>query len=320
MGSWDPERSGDALPVHRVRLSAFYLAKYLTTNQDFLAFLNDGISRGQLEVREGVVYASGGVDAYAFTREYAYAYSLGFDGSDFSILDFRASHPVVGVQWRGAAAYCNWLSEQKGLSPCYDLGTGACDFTRNGYRLPTEAEWEYAARAGQADPLADPASGASLEGPVRLPGPGPFQGAGPSTYPWTTPVGFFDGSLRYRSDFRWPGTATAYQTANAANGFGLFDMQGNVWQFVQDWYLGNDYGQSPSADPRGPDTGSLMPDGSTCHVLRGGSWFGDRGLRVSDRQPAYFRGALGPKLSWCLVGFRVARNAAPLALHRGVSF
>ena len=151
-GFVDPSHPSDELPVHKVRVDAFYMAVTPTTNEQFLAFLNDALSKRLIEVRGGAVYAAGGSDVYYYTRQSASYYSIGFDGTAFSIGDFRARHPVVGVMWFGAAAYCNWLSGQKGLQPCYNLTTWACDFTKNGYRLPTEAEWEYAARGGQFAP------------------------------------------------------------------------------------------------------------------------------------------------------------------------
>jgi len=105
-----------------------------------------------IEVRNSIVYGVGGNEVYYYTNQYAFYYSIGFDGKSFSIADFRANHPVVGVMWCGATAYCNWQSLQNGLQECYNLKTYVCDFTKNGYRLPTEAEWEYAARGGQYAP------------------------------------------------------------------------------------------------------------------------------------------------------------------------
>jgi len=142
----------DELPVHLVKVDPFYMATTHTTNQQFLDFLNSARSSGIIEVRNNTVTAVGGNDIYCYTNQYASYYSIGFNGTVFSIVDFRANHPVVGVMWCGAAAYCNWLSLQKGLPVCYDLTTWVCDFTKSGYRLPTEAEWEYAARGGQRLP------------------------------------------------------------------------------------------------------------------------------------------------------------------------
>ena len=319
-GFVDPAHPSDEVPIHKVRVDAFYMAVTHTTHEQFLAFLTDAWSKRQIEVRGGIVYGMGGTDPYYYTNQVAPYYSIGFDGSAFSIVDFRATHPVVGVMWFGAAAYCNWLSGQKGLQPCYNLTTWACDFTKNGYRLPTEAEWEYAARGGQYAPYYNYVSGNAIDiTKTNLPeSRDPYEGTDPSTYPWTTPAGFYDGQLHLKSNDKWPGAAATYQTSNGANAFGLFDMQGNVWQFVNDWYGQNYYGISPYDNPKGPDSGFVMPDGKPYRGMRGGNWYNglvtggvnDGHSRVSNRNPSYYRGPQDPNHPWYHVGFRVARNGA----------
>jgi prepilin-type processing-associated H-X9-DG protein len=142
------------------------------------------------------------------------------------------------------------------------------------------------------------------------------EGTDPATYPWTTPVGFYNGQLHLKSEYNWPGSATSYQTSNGANGFGLYDMEGNVWQFVNDWYGTDYYSVGPHDNPKGPDAGSPMPDGLPYRGMRGGNWYNglvvsgvnDGHSRVSNRDPSYYRGPLDPKMSWCMVGFRVMRR------------
>ncbi|MEI6205578.1 MAG: SUMF1/EgtB/PvdO family nonheme iron enzyme [Desulfuromonadales bacterium] len=317
-GYVDPSHPSDELPIHKVRVNAFYMATTTTTNKQFLDFLNDSFSKGLIEVRNKIVYATGGSDIYYYTNQYASCYSIGFDGKTFSIADFRANHPVVGVMWFGAAAYCNWLSLQNGLLECYNLKTWVCDFTRNGFRLPTEAEWEYAARGGQYSPYYNYPWGNDRDN-TKANWPNsknPYQGTDPSTYPWTTPVGFYDGKLHLKSEFNWPGSASSYQTSSGANAFGLYDMAGNVWQFVNDWYGQNYYSTSPYDNPKGPDTGFTMPDGKAYRGMRGGNWYNgdivngvdDGHSRVSNRNPSYYRGPQDPNHPWYHVGFRVARN------------
>lgn len=314
-GFVDPAHPSDETPVHLVSVSSFYMGKYETTNQEFLAFLNSALSDGQIEVRSNVVYAKGGTDPYFYTNQYASFYSIGYQGNTFSIVDFRAKHPVVGVLWAGAAAYCNWLSAEAGLEQCYSLSTMTCDFTKSGYRLPTEAEWEYAARGGHTNPYYNYPNGNTIDiTSVNLPdSKDPYE---TGDYPNTTPVGFYDGKLKLKSDYNWPGSASSYQTADGANGFGLYDMEGNVWEFVNDWYGQDYYSKSPYDNPKGPDSGFIMPDGKPYRGMRGGNWYNglvtngvnDGHSRVSNRNPSYYRGPQDPDHPYYHLGFRVARK------------
>jgi len=304
------EHRNDEVPVHPVRLDAFCIARTETTARQYAEFLNAAAVQRRIEVRDGLVRRAGGGPAYCDTRASDPAAPVAWDGERSSVLDGRDGHPMVCVRWEGAVAYCNWLSEREGLDLCYDVATGACDFTKSGYRLPTEAEWEYAARGGRHDPYLVYPWGDRVE-PARanLPRSGdPFE-AGP--LPWTTPVGFYDGSLRRKADFGWPGAHDTYQTADGANGYGLYDVAGNVWEWCNDWY-DHGYAAGPAVNPRGPAAGRPMRDGKPYHVLRGGNWYNGRDghARVSNRNPAYYRGPDDPHHSWYAVGFRVARRAA----------
>lgn len=317
-GGNDPNHPSDELPLHDVKINSLYVAKYVTTNQQFLAFLNSSLLNGLIEVRSNIVYATGRNDIYCYTNQYASNYSIGYDGKVFSIVDFRSNHPVVGVMWFGAAAFCNWLSAKNGMHECYNPTTWICDFTINGYRLLTEAEWEYAARGGQYNPYYNYPWGNDLDtAKANWPdSKDPYEGTTVNTYPYTTPVGFYNGQLHFKSDYNWPGSVVSYQTSNGANAFGLYDMAGNVWEFVYDWYVTNYYSTSPTDNPKGPDSGSLMPDGKPYRCMRGGCWYNgdifnsinDGHSRVSNRDPSYYRGPLDPAQSWNAVGFRIARN------------
>lgn len=314
-GFFDPNHPSDEIPIHLVKVDSFNMARMETTNQQFLAFLNDYLEQGLVEVRNHIVYLKGDSDRVCFTTQYEPWYSIGFEGSSFSISDFRASHPMVGVMWPGAASFCNWLSQANGLQACYDPETWTCDFTRNGYRLPTEAEWEYAGRGGHLDPYLNYPNGNNvIANQANIPQSGDPYETGP--YPQSTPVGFYDGSLRLKSDFNWPGNAASYQTSDGANGFGLYDMQGNVWELLNDWYGQNYYSVSPYDNPKGPETGFIMPDGKPYRGMRGGNWYNgytingvnDGHSRVSNRNPSYYRGPQDPDHPWYHVGFRVARK------------
>jgi uncharacterized protein (TIGR03437 family) len=316
-GFVDPQHPSDELPLHRVWVDSFYMGTYHVTNRQYIEFLNSANAQGLIEVRSGMVYRKGSSNAYCETRQAAEYSGIDWDGNTFTLAGNRGSHPVVGIRWFGAAAYTNWLSSQLGLQSCYDAVTWKCDFTRNGYRLPTEAEWEYAGRGGQYSPYyvypwGNDADAARANWPLTP--ANPYQ-TGP--YPWTTPVGFFNGQLRSKADFGWPGSQTSYQTKDGSNAYGLYDMAGNVWQLIHDWYQTNYYSSSPYKNPAGPDSGSAMPDGLAYRGMRGGNWYnGDQSdpghARVSNRNPSYYRGPQDPNHPYYHIGFRVARPAPAL--------
>ena len=320
-GFVDPGHPSDETPIHTVNLDSFIMGKTETTNQQFLAFLNSALLDGLIEVKNNIVYNASDTNILFYTNQYASFYSIGFDGKVFSIADFRANHPVVGVMWCGAATYCNWLSLLNGLNPSYNLKTWTCDFTKNGYRLPTEAEWEYAGRGGHLNPYFNYPNGDSIDvKQANLPNSAdPYESG---NYPLTTPVGFYDGNLKLKSDFNWPSAASTYQTDNGINGFGLYDMQGNVWEFVNDLYGQNYYSSSPQDNPKGPVSGFLMPDGKPYHGMRGGNWYNglvtagksDGHSRVSNRNPSYYRGPQDPNHPYYHLGFRTSRNYDPATL------
>jgi len=333
IGFEDPKHPSDELPLHDVKIDYFYMSKTHVTNQQYLTYLNSAFANGVIMVRNNVVYGPGIDSIYCYTNKYASYYSIAFDGKVFFMADFRENHPMVGVRWPGAVAFCNWLSVLNGLDACYSLTTGVCDFTKNGYRLPTEAEWEFAARGSLYNPYYNYPWGNNTDGDkshANWPGSGdPYEGTDTNLYPFSTPVGFYDGTLKLKSDYNWPGSATNYQTSNSTNGFGLVDMAGNVWQFVNDWYTANYYSVSPSSNPKGPDAGSAMPDGKPYKGMRGGNWYNgdvvnaidDGHSRVSNRNPSYFRGPQDPDHPWYHVGFRVCRNfvKSTTGLHKNMA-
>ncbi len=156
-----------------------------------------------------------------------------------------ADRPVEQMRWSDAAMFCNARSKADGLEPCYDEATFACNFEAGGYRLPTEAEWEYACRAGT-----DGDYGIAGE-PRKL-----------RTY------ACYAGNSRKR---------TEPVGRKKPNAWGLHDMLGNVAEWCYDVYSPTYYQESPHADPRGPKEGRKR-------VLRGGGWSSDEKVcRVSTR-------------------------------------
>jgi formylglycine-generating enzyme required for sulfatase activity len=143
-------------------------------------------------------------------------------------------NPVEQVTWAAAVKFCNARSTQEGLTPCYDLATGRCNFGANGYRLPTEAEWEYAYRAGNN----------------------------------STPYYFGDRADQLRAYAWFDGNSeSAPHPAGQRkpNAWGLYDMAGNVWEWCNDFYGSKYYRNSPIDNPHGPEEGEKR-------VLRGGAW------------------------------------------------
>ena len=304
------EHGNDEIPVHTVRLDGFYMAATETTNRQYCAFLNSALGQGTIRVKDDIVYGENGEEPYCDTDEADSASSIRFDGRQFIVDGNRDQHPVVCVRWFGAVACCNWLSQQNGYEPCYDLATGDCDYSKKGFRLPTEAEWEYAGRGGLYEPYyIFPWGNEADTSRANWPNSGdPFE-TGP--LPLTTPVGFYNGKLHRKEEFGWPGQQSTYQTHDGSNGYGLYDMAGNVWEWIGDWYDHRYYADSPSDNPTGPAEGQSMPDGKPYRVLRSGSWYnGQYGhSRVSNRNPSYYRGPDDPNHSFYHLGFRPVLSA-----------
>ena len=251
MGDHFGEGGNSELPVHNVSLSAYYMNKYEVTQLEYETLIGSNPSNT--------------------------SYGIG------------AAYPVNQVSYYDIMVYCNKLSIEKSLTPCYtidgstnpaDWGTiptssddtwnaVICDFSVTGYRLPTEAEWEYAAKGGASWEDHNRYSGCIEE--TDLP-----------DYAWYSSN---SGSTSHEVGTKLP------------NQLGLYDMSGNLYEWCFDWYGSDYYGISPASNPSGPASGSY-------HILRGSNWaFSASSLRNTYRFYNY------PDYLSTYVGFRLVRTA-----------
>ncbi|MGE5243463.1 MAG: formylglycine-generating enzyme family protein [Betaproteobacteria bacterium] len=209
-----PDAEADEQPVHRVYVSEFFVSRYPVTQDEYARFVR-ATGRPVPAIRAlPLIAGNGREDEF---RQLAEPYVWDPDGRPPS---GRGSHPVVLVTYEDAVAFCQWMS-------------GELD---RAVRLPTEAEWEKAARGG-------------AEG---------------QRYPWGNDI---DPS---KGNFLGDASAKAQRGTRPTgmfppNAYGLYDVVGNVWEWVSDWYAEDYYSISASRDPRGPDAGAFR-------IVRGGSW------------------------------------------------
>jgi formylglycine-generating enzyme required for sulfatase activity len=255
MGDAFGDGEADELPVHEVCLSDFRLGRTEVTVGQFRKFADATGYRTDAE-------KGNGCKGFVGTGKYADVHGMNFRNASFEGRLQEDSHPAVCVSHNDAEAYLAWLSKETGLP----------------YRLPTEAEWEYAARDGGRKEKYSWGDGA------------------PSGNVWdesgmrALPESARNGWTGYDDGYVFTAPAGSYRP----NGLGLHDMTGNVWEWCSDWYGETYYGGSPADDPAGPPSGSKR-------VARGGAWFGTaRFIRTTDR------GHLVPDDRNVLTGFRVA--------------
>jgi formylglycine-generating enzyme len=267
MGDTFSEGWSAELPLHTVYVSAFYMDRHEVTKA-----LWDEV----------------------YTWAVGNGYSFDNAGSGKA-----ANHPVHTINWYDMVKWCNARSEMEGRTPAYYTSssrtsaniyrTGQVNVQNDwvrwdaGYRLPTEAEWEKAARGGQSGrrfPWGDTINHNHAN--YRANGSAYSYDTSPYTT-WTYHPTYNTGGTPYTSPVG----------SFAANGYGLYDMAGNVWEWTWDWYGSSYYGSSPGSDPRGPATGSPR-------VSRGGGW-----LNFASRCRVAGRDHISPDDAYYYVGFRV---------------
>lgn len=255
----------DEQPLHRVKITKpFYLGKYEVTVGQFRQFVKAENYKTDAERDGKGGWGYTGDDKHPFEKkpEFTWKYP-GFAQRD--------DYPVVNVSWNDATAFCRWLTRKAGVE----------------YRLPTEAEWEYACRAGtktryhsgddpetvaQVGNITDATFKAKLSELSYV----KYGLSARDGYVFTAPVGQFK-----------------------PNAFGLYDMHGNAWEWCADWYDKDYYKRGDREDPTGPRDGTLR-------VLRGGSWYSRPRIARSA-----VRGQDAPGIRGGSYGFRIARTHAP---------
>ncbi len=283
MGDHSGQGYGHEVPIHPVIVNSFYMDVYEVTNQTYAMYLNSAYGQGRVQVSNNVVYQVGGAGQALCDTTDSSGYSrITWNGSTFGVTAGKEDHPMVSVSWYGAGHYANWRSREDGFTPCYDESDWSCNFAADGYRLPTEAEWEYAARGGEDSPYLMYPWGNTIDGSqANYSGSGdPFEGP----WPETTNVGYYDGNQIPAG-------------IDMANGYGLYDMSGNVWEWCGDWYSGVYY---QACFDQGTVTNPTGPTGGSSRVARGGGWPGSPSyLRSAGRFTTY------PTYRYNDLGFRL---------------
>lgn len=289
----------EELPVHQVSLKGFWIDQNEVTNRQFAQFVAATGYRTEAErpidprafpnarpedlLPGGMVFHEiEGVDArmcglgnlpwWTFTPGANWRHPEGPNSS----IDNRMDHPVVQISYRDALAYCTWA----------------------GKRLPTEAEWEFAARGG-------------LEGKSYIWGDAERPKGKPMCNHWQ---GGFPAKDTREDGFH----GTAPVGSFAPNGYGLVDMAGNVWEFTADWYDPGYYAETPAEAPRGPARGN-DPQGTGFgqRAMRGGSWLCDQAYCFRYRPGA--RHGIDELTATNHIGFRCASDAPPPAITQSRS-
>jgi formylglycine-generating enzyme required for sulfatase activity len=251
----DMDANGDETPRHPVRITRpFYLGVTEVTRGQFRRFVDDAGYQSDAE-KDGNGGFGWNEETKYFKQNPRYTWrNPGFEQTD--------DHPVVNVSWNDTVAFAQWLSRKEGKT----------------YRLPTEAEWEYACRAGSTTRFSNGDNEEALAAVGNV-----ADGTAREKYPdWT-------GAIAARDGYVYTAPVGRFQP----NALGLYDMHGNVWEWCSDGYAPDYYGYSPMDDPRG--------DFGAAPGIRGGSWYRDFRVCRSASRLCFRQGA-----RYSHIGFRVA--------------
>lgn len=269
MGSPEDEkgRGSDEGPVHRVRITKpFYLGVYEVTVGQFRQFVNATGYKTEAETDGKGGWGYTGYEEKPFKQDPKYTWR------DTGFLQ-NADYPVVDVSWNDAVAFCEWLGRKEGMT----------------YRLPTEAQWEYACRAGTLSRYyhGDVAEGLAEVGNVS------DATANKKFAVWMT-ISAVDrqkmGTAKHSDGYAFTAPVGCFR----ANAFSLYDMHGNVLEWCADWDVADYYLASPTDDPTGPVDG-------LSRARRGGSW-----LHAAEYARSAARRRYPPSARNSPIGFRVA--------------
>lgn len=294
MGSHDAQGRSDEFPIHKVQIKAFYMDETEVTNAAFSAFVHatgyvttaekaidwaefsKQVPAGTPKPADSLLAPSSlvflpiksAVDLNDYSQWWAFIRGADWrhpEGPESTIVG-RENHPVVQISWDDASAYARWA----------------------GKRLPTEAEWEWAARGGLKDKIYPWGNESVNSVPYKA---NSFQGQFPS------------------NDLALDGykITSAPVKSFSPNGYGLYDTAGNVWEWCADWYRADYYQNSPNVNPKGPST-SYDPDEPTVakRVMRGGSFLCNDSYCSSYRNSARMKSS--PDTGLQHTGFRCVKD------------